>query len=748
MKNKSGTNNGTNEPAAWRFDPPSPTAMSGESPEALFSRAAGLHQSGQLDLAEPLYRELLALQPENGDALHLYGVLRYQQRDPAAAVPLIQAALKFIPGNIFAWIGLGQALLRLNRFDEALGTFDRALEIKPDFAEALSKRGESLQALGRNKDAVAAYNRSLRYRPNHIETLNNRSAALIDLGRPGAALACLDEALALSPTNIEALNNRATALIILKRSAEALSTCDKALAIQPHTGQLHNSRGAALHNLGRREEAIVAFRAALAELPDATDVHANLGVTLQEIGQPGPAEQHLRRALAVKPTTLVYQSLAAVLHGLEKTSDIRDLYRDWLAFEPDNPIPQHMVAAGSQTAHEIAAWPSPGEATQDSTPYKELLTSYERALAANPNDADILYNHGLTLHRLGRTQAALASYDRALSTRPDYPEALNHRGMALCKLKNPQEGLICFRRALELKPDSAEYQANLGRSLLELGQLEDAVEGLHLALRSGPSVAVFQSLANAYYQLGHVDKQADIYRQWTAFEPDNPIPRHLAAGSSNGAAPKRAADQYIAKLFDGFAETFESALLHLGYQTPQKLAALIKAELGTDTAALRILDAGCGTGLAAPLLKPFASQLVGVDLSTKMLDKARERKLYDELVVGELCAFMASRPAAFDLVILADTLVYFGALEEAFSTAHKALAPGGIFAVALEARAADSTGPDYRLEPHGRYTHHPAYVTRLLATSGFTLRKIEQVVLRRELNADVAGIAVVARRLS
>ena len=117
-------------------------------------------------LAEPLYRELLALQPDNGDALHLLGVLRYQQRDPAAAVPLIEAALKIIPGNIYARVGLGLALLRLNRFDEALDTFDRALAIKPDYAEALTRRGDALLGLGRQADALASYNRSLRYRPN------------------------------------------------------------------------------------------------------------------------------------------------------------------------------------------------------------------------------------------------------------------------------------------------------------------------------------------------------------------------------------------------------------------------------------------------------------------------------------------------------------------------------------------------------------------------------------------------------
>ena len=553
MKNEPGTN----KSGSWHFDPPSPTAMSGESPEALLSRAAGLHQSGQLDLAEPLYRELLTLQPENGDALHLLGVLRYQQRDPAAAAPLIESALKFIPDNIHARTGLGLALLRLNRHEEALDSFDRALAIKADFSDALTRRGDALLGLGRQADALASYNRSLRYRPNDPETLNNRAALLIELGRLTEAMSNLDQALALAPDYLEALHNRATGLIALKRNAEALSCCDQALAVQPKAAEVLNNRGVALRNLNRKDEAIAAFRAALAGKPDSADFHANLGATLLETGQLEEAEQHLRAALAGKKVALAFQNLAAVLYQRKKFSEALEIYRLWREFEPDNPIPLHMVAAGSDMA------------------------------------------------------------------------------------------------------------------------------------------------------------------------------------------PERAGDQYIAELFNNFADTFDTTLLGLGYHVPELLTARISTARGSDTTPLRILDAGCGTGLAAPLLKPLASQLVGVDLSNAMLDKARERKLYDELVVGELCTFMAARPAAFDLIILADTLVYFGTLEEAFSTAHTALAPGGMLAFAVESR---SDGPDYQLELHGRYSHRPDYVTPLLAAAGYTVQSLEDIVIRRELNADVAGIAVVARR--
>ena len=451
-------------------------------------------------------------------------------------------------------------------------------------------------------------------------------------------------------------------------------------------------------------------------------------VSLHQQGQLDAAEALYREILQTSPRhSHVLQLLGVVAGQRGQPQQAIDLFDQALAIDPAN----------------AAAWSNRGNALLELKRHTEALASYDRALAINPGHADALHNRGLTLHNLDRTSEALKSYDRALAIRPDYPQALNHRGIALCKLGRQSEALMAFRRALALQPGVAEFHANLGKALLELRQLEPAENSLRQALQIEKSAAVFESLATTLYQKQQFPEALDIYREWLAFEPDNPIPQHMVAAGSD-AAPERAGDQYVASLFDKFAGSFESTLLSLGYRVPELLTAQISNLLGTDTTPLRILDAGCGTGLAAPLLKPLASQLVGVDLSSGMLDKARERKLYDELVVGELCAFMASRPAAFDLVLLADTLVYFGALEEAFRTAHGTLTPGGIFAFAVESRP--DSGPDYQLELHGRYSHRPDYVTRLLAASCYTLQSLEPIVIRRELNTDVAGIAVVARR--
>jgi predicted TPR repeat methyltransferase len=161
-------------------------------------------------------------------------------------------------------------------------------------------------------------------------------------------------------------------------------------------------------------------------------------------------------------------------------------------------------------------------------------------------------------------------------------------------------------------------------------------------------------------------------------------------------------------------------------------------------ASLDVLDAGCGTGLCGPLLKPFASRLTGVDLSGGMLEKAQGRDLYDALHRQELTAFMAERPDAFDVVVSADTLVYFGELEAAMRAAARTLKPGGWLCFTVE--ALEEGLDSYRLQPHGRYAHSRAYLETALKQAGLRVVKIHGVYPRYEGGVPVEGWLAVARR--
>jgi predicted TPR repeat methyltransferase len=218
----------------------------------------------------------------------------------------------------------------------------------------------------------------------------------------------------------------------------------------------------------------------------------------------------------------------------------------------------------------------------------------------------------------------------------------------------------------------------------------------------------------------------------------------MLAACSGENVPLRASDAYIRVTFDAFADSFDEMLLsRLDYQAPELLAASLAEVLQPRDPVHDILDAGCGTGLCGALLKPHARRMTGVDLSARMLAKARARGIYDALVEAELMSFLRAHPMRFDVVASADTLCYFGDLAPAIQAAACALRVGGWLGFTVE-RADDVD--EYRINPHGRYSHARGYVVRLLEEARFTAIHLSTGVLRKEASAPVHGLVVRARR--
>jgi predicted O-linked N-acetylglucosamine transferase (SPINDLY family) len=183
------------------------------------------------------------------------------------ALAYYDKALEVKPDYAEAHFNRAVALTNLNRPAEAVTSFDSFLTITPNDAEAWNYRGSALRNLNRPAEALASYDRALALKPNDADVLNNRGLTLAGLGRYLEALSCFEGALAVKPDNVEALNNRGAALIDLNRAAEALATIDQALAIEPDHADALCNRGMALRDLKRPAEALASFEAALAIQP-------------------------------------------------------------------------------------------------------------------------------------------------------------------------------------------------------------------------------------------------------------------------------------------------------------------------------------------------------------------------------------------------------------------------------------------------------------------------------------------------
>ncbi len=375
---------------------------------------------------------------------------------------------------------------------------------------------------------------------------------------------------------------------------------------------------------------------------------------------------------------------------------------------------------------------------------------YRRILEAAPDDPDALHYLGVLSHQQGRSEEAVTLIRRALDLAPDYADALSNLGNVLREMGRPADAEASYRQAIALRPDHPQALLMLFAVLDCQGADEEAVEHLARAVRVLPDdVRSFRVLGSLLRHGGRLDEAATLYRRWLAADPENAEARFLLAACVRPEeAPGRSPDGYVECLFDRFAKSFDTKLAHLGYRAPELVADALARATDASGTGLVVLDAGCGTGLCGPHLRPHARRLIGVDLSAGMLEKARERGLYDELAHAELTAFLEQREEPVDWIVSADTLVYFGDLGPVIRAAARALRPGGWLAFTVERADELPPSPGYRLNACGRYSHAPAYVNAALRAGGLEPVLAEPIVPRTESGAPVAGLVVVARRAS
>lgn len=422
--------------------------------------------------------------------------------------------------------------------------------------------------------------------------------------------------------------------------------------------------------------------------------------------------------------------LATALHRRGHLDEAREIYGRVLALDPDHPDALHFL--GLLAHHE----------RRDRDAMDLMARSVELA-PRNPGFRSNLANLMLDAERF---EDAEREYRQALAIAPDRPDVLNNYGV-LCKaLGHYEEAERCLLHALGLTPDFTDARNNLARLYVRMGRIDESVEQACEALRRAPHNAPSREvLGFAYCRGRQFDAAAAVYREWLEAEPDNPKARHHLAAVTGEDVPPRAPDAYVQSLFDVFAKTFDAKLALLEYRAPGLVAEAVMAHLGAAAVDLRVLDAGCGTGLCAPLLKPMASRLEGVDLSGGMLERAHARGLYDGLHQAELTDYLGQQTGRYSLVVSADTLVYFGDLAPVMRAAAGALQPQGHLCFTVEALGEDEAG-DFRLRHHGRYAHSRAYLESVLVRAGLAPLSLERAVLRCEAGEPVTGWLVLARR--
>jgi predicted TPR repeat methyltransferase len=423
--------------------------------------------------------------------------------------------------------------------------------------------------------------------------------------------------------------------------------------------------------------------------------------------------------------------VAVTMHQRGRLGEAQAIYQQVLDVAPDHPDALHYLGV---VCHHC------GQGDQG----VELI---RRAIDRVPDHPDMRNNLANVLMELGRNEEAEATYRALIELAPEHADAHSNLGIVLKAQERCAEAEAMLRRAIELCVEHADAWHNLGNVLHKLERDDEAVPAYHKAIELRPFDArSYTQLGALYRAIGRPDQAGAVYRRWLENDPDSPVAAHMLAAVGEGEMPGRASDGFVKSIFEPFAATFDSVLRGLHYRAPELVRDLVATVLGEPAGDLTVLDAGCGTGLVGPLVGPYARRLTGVDLSPAMVTKASGRRVYDELIVAELTAYLDGCDADYDLVVASDTLCYFGDLEPVIRNARRALAPGGHLAFTTEDAKDLPADVGFRLEHHGRYAHREDYLRATVGAAGLELLSIDSDVLRTEHGTPVPGLLVLARR--
>ncbi|MGB0559179.1 MAG: tetratricopeptide repeat protein [Pseudohongiellaceae bacterium] len=645
--------------------------------EQAFQQGLVAQAEGKAQDAERIYRAILQSQPKHPDANHNLGVLAVLANKAEAAIPFFKTALQADPKKEQFWFSYIDALIKEQKFDEA----KRAIE-------QIKNRGMAIEKLINFETQLPSIIDTKIAPQGKKLTLKEKRKKLAEGKKKRKSKKQRDNTrnrLELE-TDPQANYDLGNTLFRLEKLDEAESSYRQAIALMPNYTQAHYNLSVTIQKLGRLKEAEASYKQVIELKPDYAEAHYNLGILLQELGRFEEAEISYGQAITSKlDYAEAHCNLGIMLEELGRLDEAESSYRQAIMLKPDY-APAHYNLGNTLLKLDRL---------------DEAETSYRQAIALKPNYAEAHGNLGVSLHRLKKLEEAAASYSQVISLKPYHPDAYYNLGCVKEKLNKFSEAEVNLRQAIALKPDYAGAYTVLGHVLRKSGILDGA---------------------------------ASSYRQALAFNADDATARHLLAAIS-GETTATAPQSYVENLFDTYSADFDPSLEgKLGYKTPKAIAEILMKHSEFDSVG-SVLDLGCGTGLFGVEISQTCEHLKGIDLSGKMLNEARKKGIYNELIKSDILTYLSNEELRFDYFVAADVFIYIGDLSDVFRLIRSRNQISGKLAFSTE----DYVGEGFSLGISGRFSHSKKYIESLCNKFAYNLRHFEKKVLRKENNEDVSG---------
>jgi predicted TPR repeat methyltransferase len=368
--------------------------------------------------------------------------------------------------------------------------------------------------------------------------------------------------------------------------------------------------------------------------------------------------------------------------------------------------------------------------------FSQAHASFSLALDHAPARPSIELNLGVTRVRLGRYTEAIPILESALASEKNSIDGWSALALALSEVALWARCAEACETLFLLGSEQVSLYLLYARSLASIGRLDEAKVAYGKALQLDPQCAeAWYQLADLQREQGDDENALANYKQALTYGADPELVNYMLAALNKSKQVLQPPRAYVQNLFDQYANDFEQHLVgQLGYCGHTVLIEHLPAICPNKFTS--VLDLGCGTGLCAAMLRPKSTHLVGIDLSTAMIEKSRENGLYDELAATDVHDFLDQEKRQFDLVVAADVFIYVGELDRLFALLSKRMAKGGW--LAFTAEAADN-GTGVQLLPSLRYGHSASYIQTLAERHNFVVHTKKDAPIRVHQGVPLMG---------
>lgn len=511
-----------------------------------------------------------------------------------------------------------------------------------------------------------------------------------------------------------------------------------------------------LHQAGNLDAAKEAYLFLLKKNPRYVEALHGLAILCAQQENFDEALEHIETAIDIQPTnSILYLHLANILKKQGLYSQAENVLQEIIQLDPSC----------------ISAYNNLGSVYYTQGKITDAIHAYQQALAIQPDYTEAHYNLGLALIKNQEFDTAIKHYETLLTHVPEHFAARFHlactlmrqekfcqaeqhflvidsthpyhfetqTNLATCFLK---QGAVLmakthYLRALELAPQDTQVLFNLGVINTQLDNIDQAIQHYQRVVQIDPDhFAAHNNLGTAFIFKQHPGLALQHFKQALRLQPDNNAIQYTIDALSKNQLLLAAPSDYVSTLFDAYADHYDEHLLKaLDYQVPTLLHKAITSVTSLPDKQWQILDLGCGTGLCGTLFKTHAKKLVGVDLSSKMLDYAKQKNIYHELVLENIATFLTHHHETYDLITAGDVLVYFGDLDNIFARIHLLLNPHGFFVFNTEISATE----DFIMTQSGRFAHKKQYIEALAAKHQLKICSYQTAVTRLQNNEPVHG---------